>query len=60
MEVLTKQTVEGTVATVSGKIDAMTAQALESSLSTLIKKGILCMVPSKAKQTQHKQIQITI
>ncbi len=44
MDVQSKQTGKGTVVGISGKIDAMTAPALESSIATLIKAGHLCMI----------------
>jgi len=44
MDIQTQQTGKATVVAVSGKIDAMTAPTLESSVAALIKEGSMCMV----------------
>jgi stage II sporulation protein AA (anti-sigma F factor antagonist) len=44
MDIQTQQTGKATVVAVSGKIDAMTAPTLESSISALINEGSVCMV----------------
>jgi anti-anti-sigma factor len=44
MDIQTQQTGNATVVAVSGKIDAMTAPTLESSVAGLIKEGSVCVV----------------
>ena len=44
LDIQTQQTGKTTVVSISGKIDAMTAPTLESSITALINEGNMCMV----------------